>query len=243
MVLATSIFGAAICVLAQVENRRFLMGNTLAIALLLVLTVCIPRLVPAYRQSNTQLASPTKGAEPNKNTTLRQENSPQSSSWDVSTRLRLLRHQFIVLYPLAGSNLDTDVELRDTAAVVRYGPRAALIGFFAPFPNMWLARGAQVGLAGRLIAGAEMLLLYAVIALAGLTLVKQRRFLSVWLLWGIAAAGCIALGYVVVNISTLYRMRYAYFILIIILGMKSLLSVMPRRSEPQVELLGSAALE
>ena len=244
MVLATSMFGAAICVLVQVKNRRFLMGNTLAIALILVLTVCIPRLVPAYRQSNTQLALTTKEAKLDRNATLRQGNTPQSSSsWDVATRLVLLRHQFIALYPLAGSNLDTEVELRDTAAVVRYGPRAALIGFFAPFPNMWFAHGAQVGLAGRLIAGAEMLLLYAVIALAGLTLVKQRRFLSVWLLWGTAAGGCTALGYVVVNISTLYRMRYAYFILIIILGMKGLLSVMPRRSDSQVEPLESEALE
>ena len=139
--------------------------------------------------------------------------------------------------------MDTDVELRDTDAVVRYLPRAVLIGFIAPFPNMWFVRGAQVGLAGRLIAGAEMLLLYAVIALACITLVKRRRFLSVWLLWGITAAGCTALGYVVVNISTLYRMRYAYFILIIILGMKGLLSVMARMKEPQAVFLGSEAPE
>ena len=244
VVLLISMFGAAIGVLAQVKNRRFLMGNTVAIAFLLVLTICIPRLVPAYRQSNTVLASPTKEAESNGNPTLPREKTPQSVSiWNVSTRLGLLRHQFIMKYPHAGSNLDTDVEFRDTVAVVRYLPRAVLIGFFAPFPNMWFVRGAQVGLAGRLIAGAEMLLLYAVIALAGVTLVKRRRVLSVWLLWGTTAAGCIALGYVVVNISTLYRMRYAYFILIIILGMKGLLSVMPRRTEPQVELLGSEALE
>ena len=244
VVLLISMFGAAIGVLAQVKNRRFLMGNTVAIAFLLVLTTYIPRLVPAYRQSNTVSASPTKEAEPNGNPTLPREETPQSLSiWNVSTRLGFLRHQFIVKYPQAGSNLDTDVEFQDTMAVVRYLPRAVLIGFSAPFPNMWFVRGAQVGLAGRLIAGAEMLLLYAVIALAGITLVKQRRFLSVWLLWGIAAAGCIALGYVVVNISTLYRMRYAYFILIIILGMKGLLSVMPRRTEPQVQLLGSEALD
>src|SRR5258705_9160022 len=100
--------GAAICVLDQVKNRRFLMGNTIAIALILVLTVCIPRLIPAYRQSNTQLVSTTKEAKLNGNATLRQGNTPQSSSsWDVATRLGLLRHQFIALYPLAGSNLHT----------------------------------------------------------------------------------------------------------------------------------------
>ena len=76
-----------------------------------------------------------------------------------------------------------------------------------------------------------MLFMYAVICLAGFALVKYYRRLLVWLLLGISSAGCIALGFVVVNISTLYRMRYAYFILIIILGMKGWLVVTSRGGE------------
>ena len=243
IVLLTSLFGAALAVITQIRNGRLLVGNTLAIALLVLLTTCVPRLVPTYRQKIPVSVPPITQAGANTSPTLPREKTPQSFSiWDIPRRLGFLRHQFIVKYPQAGSNVDTAVELQDTAAVIRYMPRALLIGFCAPFPNMWFVPGAQVGLAGRLIAGGEMLLLYPVIALAGVTFVRQRRLLSVWLLCGFTVAGCTALGYVVVNISALYRMRYAYFILIIILGMKGLLLVMRRRSD-SLQPLTSEALE
>ena len=49
-------------------------------------------------------------------------------------------------YPGSASNIDTDVRLESWREVIRYLPRAAEIGLLAPFPNMWLASGAQVGL-------------------------------------------------------------------------------------------------
>jgi len=226
IVLAIVILGAAVSALAQARNRRFSAGGTLAIALMLLLTAAIPRFVPNYRQSDNPAPSATSG-QPELNTA-------SHARWSIARRVALLRHKFIVSYPLAGSNIDTEVELRDAADVIRYLPRAALIGFCAPFPNMWFTRGEQVGRPGRLIAGAEMLLLYGVIGLAGLALLRQYRRLSILLLLGIASAGCIALGCVVVNISSLYRMRYAYFILIIILGMKGLLILLPARTRAKV---------
>jgi hypothetical protein len=239
IVVGVLILGVISCVVAQVKERRFSFGSTFAIVVILLLTACIPMLVPNYRRSNSVLSSSATG-QTDGNGSLPEQNAAQTESrWNLGRRIALLRHKFIVRYPLAGSNVDTDVELQGTADAVRYLPRATLIGFFAPFPNMWFAKGAQVGLAGRLIAGAEMLFLYVAIGLAGLALVKQYHRLSVWLLFGIASAGCIALGYVVVNISTLYRMRYAYFILIIILGMKGLHSLMPPRS--RVAFPGSGA--
>jgi hypothetical protein len=217
IVIAILIFGAAICFLAQLRQRSFSIGSTIAIAVILLLSACMPRLVPTYRQSSSLL------------TTRLQPDEPPPPRWNVARRLALLRHNFIVRYPLAGSNIDTDVELRETTDVLRYLPRAALIGFLAPFPNLWMAKGEQVGVTGRLIAGGEMFLLYIVMAAALLVLVRERRRLSLWLLFGAAAAGCIALGFVVVNISTLYRMRYVYFILLIILGMKGLVSWLPQK--------------
>jgi len=217
IVIAILIFGAAICFLAQIRQRKFSSGSTIAVVMILLLTTCTPKFIPTYRQSGRLLIADL------------QKDEPPPPPWDVARRLALLRHKFIVSYPLAGSNVDTDVELRGATDVVRYLPRAAMIGFFAPFPRMWVARGEQVGRAGRLIAGAEMILLYVITAAAFLVLINERRRLSLWLLWGIAAGGCIALGFVVMNISTLYRMRYAYFILLIILGMKGLVSVLPRK--------------
>ena len=173
---------------------------------------------------------PTRCSYPSSLLTARlQPDEPPPPRWNLAKRLTLLRHNFIVLYPLAGSNIDTDVELRGATDVVRYFPRAALIGFCAPFPNMWVARGELVGRAGRLMAGAEMILLYIIMGGALLVLMRERRRLSLWLLFGITTAGCIALGFVVVNVSALYRMRYAYFILLIILGMKGVVSLLPEK--------------
>jgi hypothetical protein len=71
----------------------------------------------------------------------------------------------------------------------------------------------------------ETLVMYAFLILCAITLWKCRDRIEVWLLFGIASIGCLSLAYVVVNVSALYRMRYAYFIIVIILGMKGLLSV------------------
>jgi len=49
---------------------------------------------------------------------------------------------------------------------------------------------------------------------------SQRRRLPVWLILAIVLVGVTALGYVVVNISTIYRMRYAFAMLLIVLAAK-----------------------
>src|SRR5205814_7420789 len=97
----------------------------------------------------------------------------------------------------AASNIDEDVQLNTRADFIRYIPRAAVIGFFAPFPNMWLNSGTEVGISGRILVGLETLLTYAIecFALAGLW--RGRRELSAWLLFTILTIGAIGLGLVV----------------------------------------------
>lgn len=224
VVCAIVLLGVLASAITQVKGRRFSPGATLAIATFVLLAAVIPRTVPTYRRSNEQL---TKGT-PSVATDVR---GPLS-------RIGLLRHKFIARYPQAGSNIDIEKEVLTTQDIIRYLPRATLIGFAAPFPNMWFAKGAQVGFAGRFIAGLEMLLIYFFQVFCGVTLWKRPRRVDLWLLFGIAFVGCVALGYVVVNISTLYRMRYVYFMIVMILGMKSLLALWPAKSygndvEPQ----------
>jgi hypothetical protein len=77
-------------------------------------------------------------------------------------------------------------------------------------------------------------MMYLILGLGGVTLVKQRQRPAVWLLFTIASVGCVSLGYVVVNISALYRMRYAFFILLIVLGMKGLRDLLPVKAESKV---------
>ena len=63
-----------------------------------------------------------------------------------------------------------------------------------------------------------MLLTYLIEALAVIGLWQKRRQLSVWLFTFSAILGVTALGLIVVNIGSLYRLRYAFWILLVILG-------------------------
>jgi hypothetical protein len=206
------VFAALASLVMQLKQRRFLAGATAALAVILLSTAILPRVVPAYRRTTEQLA--------------RRATVPAISWSRTLARAALLRQKFVARHPEAGSNIDSDTRLQTTSDFISYLPRAALIGFCAPFPNMWFATGAQVGLSGRIVAGMETLVLYAFLILCAVTLWQSRKRIEVWLLFGIASIGCLALAYVVVNVSALYRMRYAYFIILIILGMKGLLSLL-----------------
>jgi NADH:ubiquinone oxidoreductase subunit K len=122
------------------------------------------------------------------------------------------------MYPDSGSNIDSGVRLSGAGDLISYLPRATAIGLFAPFPDMWFARGSQVGLSGRLLVGLESLLMYAFECLAMYGLWLGRRRLSVWMLFSIALMGTIALGLVVANVGTLYRMRYVFLMLVVVIA-------------------------
>lgn len=209
------IVGSAFFVLRQVCARRLLAGNLVGAVLLLAVALFVPRFVPAYRQRNANLARSQV------QTTLAAESGGRIWS-GLPLRITLLRNNFIRAYPGAGSNIDTDVRLVGMKDIVWYLPRAVSIGLLAPFPNMWFTPGINVGLKGRVLGGCETLLMYLFIGLAILTLWRERNRLPVWLLTLIILVGTTALGYVVVNISALYRIRYAFWILVIILGTESL---------------------
>lgn len=217
------LLGAVFCGLSQLKNRRLGTGKILATLAILMFAFWLPRALPAFRitelaEQDAQIRSVAAGST----VAIVQEKASQSSApWEKLFRdLGYLRHRFIERYPDAGSNVDAGVELRNPGDVLRYLPRAVEIGFLAPFPNMWLARGAQVGNSGRLLVGAEMLALYLIIVLVVITLIHLWDSLMVWFLFAAVTSGCVALAYVVINISSLYRMRYPFFILLIILGMK-----------------------
>jgi hypothetical protein len=207
-----------------------MVGNTIGAVLIVLSGLFLPLLVPAYRQSNDSLkqgVSATTVAEPPKQTTRLPEE--RVTSWGpIPKRIGLLRHRFILRYPEAGSNIDTDVELSGWRDLVSYAPRALMVGLLTPFPNMWVSRGAQVGLAGRLLAGAEMVGVYIIIFLALSCVFFERRRWPVWLLLATVAAGVTALGLVVVNISTIYRMRYGFVMLLIVLGVKGFFEIRAR---------------
>lgn len=137
-----------------------------------------------------------------------------------------------------GSVIDPEVHLNGRADIIRYLPRAAAIGFFAPFPNMWLNSGTEVGFNGRLLSGLETLFAYALECLALAGIWRARKQLAAWLLFAIVGLGAVALGLAVNNIGALYRLRYSFWILIVVLGAGGATHLFRQRSSgavPQTE--------
>lgn len=117
-----------------------------------------------------------------------------------------------------GSQIDKDERVRGWREVIRRVPRAIVVGFLAPFPNLWLQSGRQVGVSGRLISGFETVLTYIIECLALFGLWRARRKLSAWFLFVLIVMGAVALGLVVNNMGALYRLRYPFWILMVILA-------------------------
>jgi hypothetical protein len=128
------------------------------------------------------------------------------------------------------SNIDEGVQFNTMGDFVAYLPRAAALGLFAPFPNMWFQKGGQVGLTGRMIAGLETLATYFLEVLAVIGLWYNRRSLAAWLLAGTALAGVTALGLIVTNIGSLYRFRYPFLMLIVMLAASGAVHLWQKRS-------------
>ena len=217
--------------LRSIRAKQIVSGNLIASLMLLIialgLAVVGPRLIRRYRNPNphplltvtetgvNQLLSVAD--EPGKALPVK----PPSRSSPPLTRLReriaWARYLF-VSYPETGSNIDADVRLESWGEVIRYLPRAAAIGLLAPFPSMWLASGVQVARLGRMLSGLEMLMMYFVMVLVLWSLWKRSDQLASWFLVTIAALSVFLLGLVIPNVGALYRIRYPFWILLIIVG-------------------------
>ena len=75
-----------------------------------------------------------------------------------------------------------------------------------------------MGVSGRLISGFETVLTYIIECLALFGLWRARRKLSAWFLFVLIVMGTVALGLAVNNMGALYRLRYPFWILMVILG-------------------------
>jgi len=211
VVLAALLTGFVVSCARQVRQRRFELQTTVALLVLLTVAFALPRAFPNLRISDRIQRAPV-----GRRLDASSRNTAGLSG--LANQVRWVRAKFIAGYRGAGSTIDTNVQLNTTRDLIVYFPRAAEIGFLAPFPNMWTKRGVQVGLAGRLLAGVEMAVLYVLLGLAAFEVFYDRKQLPVLFLFTVASIGCIVLGYVVVNVGALYRMRYGYFILLIVLA-------------------------
>jgi hypothetical protein len=225
LMIGFCIITAALLSVRLLRERKFIWGNITGALLMLALSLMIPRVAvqlygPAYSWAKSydvafvNYDDALLGGGRLNTTSL--SSAPQGAY--LAARIAALRERFITLYAGAGSNIDTEVRLTGAASVIGYLPRALMIGLFAPFPPMWFAAGEQTGRPGRLIGGLETLALYIIEIMALAALYHRRRELSAWLLFAVSVAGVTALGLVVTNVGALYRLRFVFVILLVILG-------------------------
>jgi hypothetical protein len=219
------------------------MANLVGMAVLLSMTLSVSHILTKFReQASAEVyaetsvnpeALATDNVKAGAPATLNEAGPPAPPQSQLAARLGLLRHRFITRYPGSGSNIDGDVEFNSMMDIFSYIPRAAVIGFLAPFPGMWFASGKQVGLAARLLVGLETLLMYAIEVFAIYGLWQGRRQFPVWFLSLVTLMSIIALALVVTNIGALYRMRYAFLMPLIILGAKGATHILERPAKSQ----------
>jgi hypothetical protein len=210
--------GAVLLGIRQFQLERAVGSNVAGMTLLVALTAAVILWIPGY-QSPQDVADFVRYSEP-PTTTARGavKASFKVPWWSVARQVSAKRRGFIRVYAGSSSNIDTDVTFGNGWEFIRYLPRAIIIGLFAPFPDMWFTSGNTVGRMGRILSGIEMLSMYAIEILAFAVLWWRRRDLVVWLLFLITLMGATALGLVIVNIGALYRFRYIFLILLIILA-------------------------
>lgn len=246
VVLAIMLLGAGLSLARQLGRRRLVAGNVAGVALMLLVGVGVSRLVTPYwlpkeywmphrpgaEKSEAGAEAAAAGGPAARDGAGRGLRTPADAQdgrrpggrapggllSGAALRVADARAQFVELYPGAASNVDEGVRFEGAGDVVRYLPRALLVGLCAPFPSMWLGAGGQAGAAGRLLGGAETLLMYGVYLLALVTLWRRRREPAVWMLALAALCGVLALGLVVVNVGALYRQRYLFWILLIVVA-------------------------
>jgi murein biosynthesis integral membrane protein MurJ len=145
----------------------------------------------------------------------------QDSSWlpDVietyietaaRTRVGLIHYG---LHEKAKSIIDVDVMPKNTVEVAGYLPRALQVALFAPFPSMWLTNLSLP----RMVATGEMFIYY--LCIPGIVLLlRYKRSPPVLISLYFACCFLLVYGFVSANLGTLYRLRYGYLFIMLLLG-------------------------
>jgi 4-amino-4-deoxy-L-arabinose transferase-like glycosyltransferase len=203
--------GFALLVARQLLERRLLFWNLICPALILTAGALAPLYLVA------------RGRPPAASYGLR------AAADRAAVEVSQVRQNYVAWHPNSGSVVDGEVEFKNINDLILYLPRALAVGLWAPFPKDWVSAGRMVGLAGRLLSGVETFVIYLCELLALVCVWREPRCLAAWLLLLITTSGVTALGLVISNVGALYRFRYLFWVLLIILGVKGFESVVIAR--------------
>jgi putative peptidoglycan lipid II flippase len=137
-----------------------------------------------------------------------------------------IRSDFIYYATIADarSGIDTDIRPHNISEFIIDLPRALHVAMMAPFPITWFSERSAV----RLLASAEMFIYY--LCLPGLLLlIRYNRQPAVWMATYFSTAFLTVLGFTIANLGTLYRVRYAYLLIILMLGVLGWITYLERK--------------
>ena len=207
----------------MIRERKFMIGNAIVLLAIIVAMLFVPSRLESttlggHRAPRTPLAIPS-ASQP----------APEEGVWTRAIDQIRHRRGGFRTYTAQESNVDAEIQFNSLADILRFLPRAAVVGFFAPFPRMWFEAGSY-GSAGRMISGLETFAMYLLYIAVGICLWRERRRLTMWLVFLTATAGLIGLGLVVVNAGALYRIRYVFWIMLITIAAQGILHLTVRRT-------------
>lgn len=124
----------------------------------------------------------------------------------------------------AGSLYDIDALPASTPQVAAYAPRALQIALFAPFPSRWFEKLSVT----RLVAVGETVIWYLIAPglLLALWFARSRSALSVAVF---AMALLTVYGITLANVGTLYRIRYPYLFMLMLIGLAGWVGLFDKR--------------
>jgi hypothetical protein len=213
MLWVVIILAVLFLIVRLVRQRRFSLGNVVLAIMIIAALLITPRFQNAFH--NQQIVRSHRVILPEEVQKLPVEEQIAARRQGFALQLDTSGEP---VPSEAGSDIDQGIQFNSTADIFRHVPRAMVVGFFSPFPNMWFGAGKQVGGSGRRLSGFETLLSYMIECLALFGLWRARRDLSAWFVFLVITLGAIALGLVVANIGALYRLRYPFWALLIVLG-------------------------
>ena len=224
LILPATIIGLASCLIMQ-WRRSFSWWLCVFVCLAIQpLTLTMPT------QSGDNFGGPTSQME-----TVRLDPNASALGQFVS-KVNTVRIGFAEGYPLAGTNVDTQIRFGSVSDLAAYLPRALQLALFAPFPTMWTTKAVSPG-GGimRTLSGIEMISAY--VFLAGLVFLARytdrSKLPSLALVIVVSLAICLGLALVFTNVGTLYRMRYGYWQLLNGMGIVGWVSLLGHMTSPR----------
>ncbi|PWT92182.1 MAG: hypothetical protein C5B55_06855 [Blastocatellia bacterium] len=219
IVVISLLTALVLVVVRMIGQKRFLVVNAIAIVIVMSAALVIPRLLESTTLPDTK--------PPIAALSLQKANNDMGMFTRLLMQIAERRDGFLHSYSANTSTID-NVRLLGAGDIIRYLPRASEIGFLAPFPNMWLALGGEVGRTGRLASGCEMMLMYVIYVVAFVTLWTERRRLQMWFIFIVATSGMIGLGLIVANAGALYRLRYSFWMMLFVIASQGILAISKR---------------